>query len=195
MLMDPWFAKALVLASSVAMVAIRAPHGNRSRRVPVKRTRKGGLETVLLTLAWMSFFLPLVWIVSPALAFADYPLLPIPYATGAACLVVGLWVFHRTHADLGTNWSITLEVREGHRLVTHGVYARIRHPMYSSLLLYSIGQALALPNWLAGPSYLVALGLLVALRLGPEERMMIEEFGGEYEDYRARTRRLVPGLW
>lgn len=193
--MDPWFAKALVLASSVAMVAIRAPHGNRSRRVPVKRTRKGGLETVLLTLAWISFFLPLVWIVSPALAFADYPLLPIPYATGAACLVVGLWVFHRTHADLGTNWSITLEVREGHRLVTEGVYGRVRHPMYTALLLYSAGMALVLPNALAGPAYLAAMALITACRLGPEERMMEEDFGEEYRAYRARTKRLVPGLW
>ena len=60
--------------------------------------------------------------------------------------------------------------------------------MYLSLLLYSVGQALALPNWVAGPSYGVAFGLLFALRVGPEERMMLEEFGADYEAYRARTR-------
>jgi protein-S-isoprenylcysteine O-methyltransferase Ste14 len=67
--------------------------------------------------------------------------------------------------------------------------------MYLALLLYSLGQALVLPNWAAGPSYGVALGLLFALRVGPEERMMLEEFGKDYEAYMARTKRLVPGVW
>jgi protein-S-isoprenylcysteine O-methyltransferase Ste14 len=79
--------------------------------------------------------------------------------------------------------------------VTDGVYRRVRHPMYAALLLYSVGQALALPNAVAGPSYLTAMGLLFAFRVGPEERMMRDEFGGAYDAYAARTRRLVPGVW
>ena len=67
--------------------------------------------------------------------------------------------------------------------------------MYTALLLYSVGQALALPNYLAGPSYGVAMVLLIACRLGPEERMMLEEFGEGHSQYMARTKRLVPGLW
>jgi protein-S-isoprenylcysteine O-methyltransferase Ste14 len=193
--MSPWIAKAVLLAASIAMVVIRAPHGQRSRGVKVAKSRRGPLETVLLTLAWLSFFVPLVWVATPLLAFADYPLRPLPLLAGIAGLAAGLWLFARSHADLGTNWSITLEVREGHRLITKGVYRSIRHPMYSALLLYSLGQALAVPNWIAGPSYGVAMLLLVALRLGPEERMMLERFGPDYEAYRSRTRRLVPGIW
>jgi protein-S-isoprenylcysteine O-methyltransferase Ste14 len=192
---NPWYAKAVVLAASVAMVVIRAPHGNRSRKVKVVKSRKGPLETVLLILAWLGFFLPLVWVFSPWLAFADYPLRPAPLVAGTALLVMGLWLFHRSHADLGTNWSITLEVREGHTLVTQGVYRSIRHPMYSALFLFSIGLALALPNVIAGPAYLVTFGLLFALRIGREEAMMREEFGKDYEDYAARTRRLIPRVW
>jgi protein-S-isoprenylcysteine O-methyltransferase Ste14 len=51
------------------------------------------------------------------------------------------------------------------------------------------------PNWLAGPFYFVAFGLLFALRVGREERMMLEAFGGDYAAYAARTKRLVPGVW
>ena len=193
--MNPWLAKGVVLAASIAMVVIRAPHGRRSRGVPVAKSRKGPVEVVLLTLAMVSFFVPLIWIATPLLAFADFPLRPAPLVAGTLCLVLGLWLFHRSHADLGTNWSVTLQVRETHRLVTEGVYGRIRHPMYTALLLYSVGQALALPNYVAGPSYGVAMVLLVAFRLEPEERMMIEEFGERYAAYRARTKRLVPGLW
>ena len=161
----------------------------------VVRSRRGALEIVLLTLAWFAFFVPLVWVVAPVFAFADYPLRPVPLLAGVVCLALGLWVFARSHADLGTNWSITLELREKHQLVTQGIYRTLRHPMYSALLLYSLGQALVGPNWIAGPSYAVAMSLFFAFRLGPEERMMREQFGKEYVAYMGQTKRLVPGIW
>ena len=127
--LNPWFGKAIILASSIAMVIIRAPHGQRSRGVKVVRSGRGALEIVLLTLAWLAFFVPLVWVAAPVFAFADYPLRPVPLSAGVVCLTVGLWLFARSHADLGTNWSVTLEVREQHQLVTRGIYRVLRHPM------------------------------------------------------------------
>lgn len=67
--------------------------------------------------------------------------------------------------------------------------------MYLALFVYSLGQVLVLPNWIAGPSYLIAFGILFACRVRNEERMMIEEFGDQYAAYMARTKRLVPGVW
>jgi len=159
------------------------------------KSRKGALEIVLLTIAWLSFFLTLIWVVTPVLAFADYPLHPALFFVGILLLAIGLWLLYRSHADLGTNWSITLQIRERHYLVTHGVYRWSRHPMYLALITIATGQALALPNWLAGPAYFVAMLLLVSLRFGPEERMMREEFGKDYEAYAATTKRLIPGVW
>jgi len=177
------------------MIAIRAPHGQRNRSVKVAASYKTRLETGLLILAWIGFLVPLIWVASPAFSFAEFPLFTGPLVTGVMCLAVGLWLFYRSHADLGTNWSITLEVREEHRLITQGVYRRIRHPMYLALLLYSVGQALVIPNWVAGPANLIAFAILLALRLRAEERMMVEEFGSEYRAYTARTKRLIPGVW
>jgi protein-S-isoprenylcysteine O-methyltransferase Ste14 len=88
-----------------------------------------------------------------------------------------------------------LEIREHHRLVTDGVYRPVRHPMYSALFIYGLGQALAVPNWLAGPSYLLAMVLLFMFRIGAEERMMLETFGDEYTIYMTKTKRLIPGVW
>src|SRR5438128_6562157 len=153
--MNPWIAKAVVLAATVVMMAIRAPHGRRSRRVKVIKSHKTPLEAVLLILAWVGFFVPLVWIASPAFSFAEYPLRRGPLILGVMCFVIGLWLFYRSHADLGTNWSMTLELREQHRLVTQGVYRRIRHPMSSALVLYAVAHALGLPTWVAGPSHVV----------------------------------------
>jgi protein-S-isoprenylcysteine O-methyltransferase Ste14 len=193
--MNVWYPKAVILIASVVMVIIRAPYGQRSSSVPIVKNRKGTLETVLLTIAWVAFFLPLVWIVTPLFAFADYPARPIPFVLGTLCLALGLWLFHRSHVDLGTNWSITLQVRENHTLVTDGIYRRVRHPMYLALLIYSLGQALVIPNWFVGPANAVAMLVLFALRVGPEEQMMREEFGKDYESYSSTTKRLLPGIW
>jgi len=193
--MNPGIAKAVILAASVVTVVIRAPHGRRSREVKVARSRKGPREVALLTLAWMGFLVPLIWIVFPVFSFAEYALRPWPFGAGVLCLVGGLWWFQRSHADLGTYWSVTLEVRENHRLITQGVYRSVRHPMYAALFLYGIGQALVLPNWVVGPSYFVAFGILFAFRIRAEERMMLETFGDEYAAYVARTKLLVPGIW
>src|SRR3954469_7209156 len=194
--MNPWYAKAVVIVGLVGISVIRAPHGRRSRRIAVVKSRRGRLEVALLAVAFAASFLPLLWVVAPpVLAAADYRLRPAPFVAGCVLMGLGLWYLYRSHADLGSNFSLTLEVREGHSLVTEGVYRHVRHPMYLAFFLYSAGQALAVPNWIAGPSYLLAMTLLFALRLGPEERMMVEQFGPEYEQYRTRTWRLVRGVW
>src|SRR5216684_6474989 len=104
--MNPSIAKAVVIASTVVMIAIRAPHGRRSRSVKVAKSYKTPLETGLLVLAWVAFFVPLIWVASPAFSFAEYALGAGPLVAGVMCLVIGLWLFYRSHADLGTNWSI-----------------------------------------------------------------------------------------
>jgi protein-S-isoprenylcysteine O-methyltransferase Ste14 len=106
-----------------------------------------------------------------------------------------LWLFHRTHKDLGRNWSVTLEVRDRHTLVTNGVYSRVRHPMYLAFWLWAVAQALLLPNWIAGPAGLIGFGTLFFLRVGREEALMIETFGDEYRRYMARTSRILPGIY
>src|SRR5438477_295773 len=99
--MNPWIAKALVLAATVVMIAVRAPHGRDSRRVTVIKSHKTQVETVILILAWTGFFIPLIWVVSPAFSFAEYPLRVVPLISGIVCFVIGLWLFYRSHTDLG----------------------------------------------------------------------------------------------
>jgi protein-S-isoprenylcysteine O-methyltransferase Ste14 len=193
--MNSWLAKLVILASTIAMVAIRSPRVRQSRAIKVAKTRKGRLESGLLIFATFTFLLPLVWIATPVFSFADYPLHPTNFIVGSVGLVVGLWLFYESHADLGRNWSTTLEIRDEHRLVTRGLYTAVRHPMYLSLLVYSAGQMLVVPNWIAGAAYFVSMALVFAFRLHPEERMMLDEFGEEYEAYMRRTKRLIPGIW
>jgi protein-S-isoprenylcysteine O-methyltransferase Ste14 len=64
--------------------------------------------------------------------------------------------------------------------------------MYSSFFLLALAQILLLPNWLAGASGLVGVGLLYKFRIRQEERMMLERFGADYRDYMASTKPLIP---
>lgn len=126
--MNPWFGKALFLVSIVSTMIIRAPHGGRSRKVAVVESRKGGLEIALLALMWIAaMILPLIAIFTPLLSFADYPLYPVAFAIGVVVLCPEIWLFYRAHADLGKNWSISLEIREDHQLVMSGVYRLLLH--------------------------------------------------------------------
>ena len=193
--MHPWIGKSVFLAGMVALIVLRAPHEARSKAAPVAESRKGALETALLVGMSLGFLvLPLLGL-TPLLGFADHALPSWAFGAGVVCLAASLWLFHRSHADLGTNWSVTLEVREEHRLVDSGVYRLVRHPMYTALFLYSFGELLLFPNWIAGPACLVAFTPMFLLRLRPEEQMMVDRFGERYEAYRRRTRRLIPYVW
>lgn len=194
--MNLWWARLAFVAGTTAMAVVRAPHIRRSISLPVTAARKGRRERALLGFVTVGLITQVTWCVAPSVfAAASVEGAPVPFTAGVATLVLGLWLLHRSHVDLGRNWSNTLEVRAGHAVVSHGVYARIRHPMYVALLLYSAGQAFFIPNWIAGPAFLVPFALLVALRIGPEERMMLAELGAPYAAYQARTQRLIPGVW
>jgi protein-S-isoprenylcysteine O-methyltransferase Ste14 len=184
-----------VLAASLGLLLLPAlAHRGQAARAVVQR-RKGVRERAILAIAGIAFLLGLVWVATPLFQVADYTLRPELLAAGIVAYAMALFMLYRSHRDLAAQWSITLEVREQHALVTHGVYRRVRHPMYLALLLYGTGQALALPNFVAGPAYLAATLALVALRMAPEERMMEDTFGSEYRNYAARTSRLLPGVW
>ena len=137
---------------------------------------------------------PFVYIFSDWLAFADYPVdFPLLVSFCGAGLFGGaVWILHASHRDLGASWSRVSEpVSEG-RLVTWGIYSKIRHPMYAAHLLWGVGQALLLPNWVAGAGGLVPLGLLLWIRIPREEKELLAVYGEPYVAYMARTGRLFP---
>ncbi|MGA2257170.1 MAG: protein-S-isoprenylcysteine O-methyltransferase [Thermoguttaceae bacterium] len=193
--MNILYAKSVLFYSFVAIIVIRSPYLWQARQTKVLASRKGVQEKLLLALAGVAFAISLNWIFSPVFSFADYSINTWVFAAGILVLAIGLWLLQRSHSNLGRSWSMTLELRENHALVTSGVYRHLRHPMYSAMLLISIGQALITPNWLVAPVGLVVFVLLFALRFEKEEAMMLEQFGEQYATYVRRTRRLVPGIW
>jgi protein-S-isoprenylcysteine O-methyltransferase Ste14 len=77
-------------------------------------------------------------------------------------------------------------------LVTTGIYSKVRHPLYASLILWAAGQPALLQNWIAGFAGAVAVALVWLVRVPAEEAMMRESFGEEYVRYSAQTGKLIP---
>jgi protein-S-isoprenylcysteine O-methyltransferase Ste14 len=153
------------------------------------------LEKVLMVIVSVgNLLLPILYLFTPLLAVADYRLPAIAGWIGSVVMVTALWMFWRSHADLGLNWSMTLEMRKGHQLVRHGIYRFVRHPMYASIWLFGVAQALLLHNWIAGFSALVTFAPLYFFRTPREEQMMLDSFGTEYRNYMRQTGRVIPRL-
>ena len=183
----------------LAEVVIRVPHEQRRRQTRMMVESVDWSERPLLGLMFVGmFFIPLMYTLTSRLDGADYRLpreaRESAGGVGMIILAMAVWLFWRSHADLGRNWSPSLELREGHELVTEGVYRSVRHPMYASMWLWGVAQALLLQNWIAGWASLVMFMPLYLLRVPREERMMLDEFGEEYRAYMDRTGRVIPRL-
>lgn len=195
-MITPTIAKAAFVLLAVGWYVIRIPHVRRSRRTPIARSSRGPREITLLLISLTGLgIIPLFYIATGIPQFAAYPFRPVQASVGAVVALAALAMFHLTHRALGRNWSVTLEVREHHTLVTDGVYRYVRHPMYTAFWLWAVAQALLLPNLVAGLSGLVGFGTLYLFRVVEEERLMIEAFGEVYRDYMARTTRLFPRVF
>jgi protein-S-isoprenylcysteine O-methyltransferase Ste14 len=177
--------------------ALRVPRRLARFRSRGSRRRRPGLARVPETMVMFSVVLG-IWVLPFIFAFTGW-LRPLDYSwpartlwIGAAVFGAGLIIRWKAHRDLGRHWSPTLDVAEGQVLVTDGIYAYTRHPIYISLILWAAAQPLLLQNAVAGWGGAVAAGLIWLVRVPREEAMMLEVFGDEYRRYMDRTGRLVP---
>ena len=113
---------------------------------------------------------------------------------GLLLCCIGIIVRLLALRTLGVHFSAYVTLQPDHRLVQHGIYGGIRHPLYLSLLLIPTGIALVFDSWLALPILLLAV-VFVFDRIRKEERLLASRFTAEFEEYRRRTWRLIPLLF
>ena len=191
--MTPSVAKLAFVLLAFGWYVIRFEHARRSRRLPIKFNARDTRENTLLLISLTGLgILPLLYVATAFPRFADYTFRPAQAWLGVLFAVAAMLLFQMTHRALGRNWSITLQLRQDHKLITSGVYRRIRHPMYTAFWLWAIAQACLLPNWFAGFSGLVGFGVLFFGRVAREEQMMLETFGDDYREYVSKTYRIIP---
>lgn len=114
-------------------------------------------------------------------------------ALSNALVLAGILIGVAAVATMRFRFSVLPEVRADQALFTGGPYAYVRHPMYTAVLLVTLGFVLNQPD---AVSILLWLALAVDLRvkLGHEERALAAHFP-DYAAYAARTRRLIPWVY
>jgi protein-S-isoprenylcysteine O-methyltransferase Ste14 len=137
----------------------------------------------------------LVYIFYPAyLAWAEFPLPQWARWLGTLLSIASLVLLWWVQWALDIHFDTTLHVQAEHKLVTHGPYRWVRHPMYTSLFLMGLGFLLLTANGMVGGLMLASVALLVWVRLRGEENLLIDTFGEQYREYMQRTGRFLPKL-
>jgi protein-S-isoprenylcysteine O-methyltransferase Ste14 len=139
-----------------------------------------------------------------AIALLMYPRFPMPWLylhflpfgygpffVGAGITVAGLLFAVWARIHLGSNWSRSVTIKEGHELIQTGPYALVRHPIYTGLLVGFLGSAIATTQ-VRGLLALALIFIALWAKLSMEERWMREQFGTSYETYSRHVAALVP---
>jgi protein-S-isoprenylcysteine O-methyltransferase Ste14 len=176
-------------------ILIRAPFDKAYRSQRKIKILDAKIEKhLLLVLMTGLVLIPLIWVFTPFLndfkiEFPDWLRI-----FGIVISIISLFYFRWIHKTLGANWSPTLEIIKGHHLIKIGVYKRIRHPMYSQMLIWAIAQCLIISNYIAGFSGLIVWVVFYFIRVPKEEKMMTDYFGEEYIKYKRQTKSILPNI-
>jgi protein-S-isoprenylcysteine O-methyltransferase len=113
---------------------------------------------------------------------------------GCLLMVAGLIVRLIAIATLKRQFTVDVAIVKDHKIIDGGLYAIIRHPSYSGSLLTFLGLGLAFENWIS-LAILCVLPLAATLyRISVEESVLHDHFGAAYDDYKKRTKSLIPGI-
>jgi protein-S-isoprenylcysteine O-methyltransferase Ste14 len=194
--MTPLVAKSIFAFALIFWALLRYPYQQRASRTPVRKSARNLTEKWLVAAATLGLgVFPIIYVATGFPAFAEHEFVTELGYIGTLLFAVALWLFFLAHHRLGRNFSVSLDIRNDHILVSGGIYAVVRHPMYLAFWLWAIAQLLLLPNWFAGLIGIFGFGMLYVGRIEREEALMLQTFGDDYRTYINSTARLVPWIY
>jgi protein-S-isoprenylcysteine O-methyltransferase Ste14 len=124
---------------------------------------------------------------------------PAPHSELAAVVsvvltMIGLAVAIAARRRLAGNWSSGVVLKENHELITSGLYAYVRHPIYSGVLLMALGTAL-MTGMVSAIVFFLAVAAYIAYKASQEEQLLTKHFPDEYRAYKSRVKALIPYVW
>jgi protein-S-isoprenylcysteine O-methyltransferase Ste14 len=184
--------KIIYASGYVIITIVRKYYTNKSNDYSLKIN--DSIDFVFLILNGIGMTIPLVYILSPWLDFANYSLPEYVGWVGAFLFGLAIWLLYLSHKELSKQWTPALAIKKDHELIATGIYKHIRHPMYSAHLVWAIAQILLLHNWIVGYSFIIFFIPFCINRLKKEEQMLIDQFGIEYMIYKTKTKLLIPKI-
>lgn len=184
---------AILLFAGVGISSYYRRKADRDTGEKISRRVDGSvMMTVIKVAGIFLWFSPLIYLLNPR--WMDWSKMGLPESLrwvgvllGVLCVAGIYWLF----SSIGTGITPTSATREQHRLVTHGPYRWVRHPLYTIGSSLFIAFGMMADNW-----FIAVLGILafiaMAVRTPKEEANLIEKFGDEYREYMKRTGRFFP---
>ncbi len=117
------------------------------------------------------------------------------FIIGAIMILVGLIIRINSILTLKQHFTYTVTKIENHELIETGLYKNIRHPGYLGQIFIFIGTSTSLSNWLSVLFMIIPVLLGFIYRIRVEEKFMVEHIGAKYQDYKKRTKRLIPMIY
>lgn len=157
---------------------------------------KKGQDKGSLRFIWIMIALA----ISSGFIFANYIKVPIgnqPLISviGLYIIIVGMVLRFISIWTLGNYFTVDVTIRDNHKIKKDGFYRVIRHPSYSGSLLSFIGFGISLNNWLSLTTVVILVMISFLYRIKVEEKILIDQFGNEYLEYKRNTYRLIPWIY
>ena len=182
---------------SMVMRARRRSHDLAGLVPEQSRERAMWLGWIPVVALWMALPIVAATHASGAFAVPAFARAVTLYAAlrwiAAAAALVALVLTVRCHAQMGRNWRMDVSEKQKTALVTQGLYARVRHPIYALQVMLMLCTAIVVP----APAMIGVAAIhlvLVTLKAANEERFLLATHGASYADYRKRTGRFLPRL-
>ena len=165
-------------------------------REPRQSYDEGLVTRIMRPLPVLLFIGSALYILNPGwMAWSSIPLPDWLRVAGIGLEILVILSMAWIHRALNKQFSLRLEIRQDHRLVTGGPYHWVRHPMYTVVLTMFFAIFLVTANWFIGLGGLLMVLAVVVTRTPREEAMLLEIFGDEYRAYMQTTPRYLPRLW
>ncbi|GAB4569828.1 MAG: hypothetical protein Fur0017_15340 [Anaerolineales bacterium] len=176
----------------------KANSKDKSERIKMHNENEVPLLLKLRTIFGIPFYLGvLVWTFTPK--FMAWSSIPFPIwmrwaglALGILAIALNAWSHKTLSQKLGADFDPALRLLKVPALVTEGPYTRIRHPIYLAFLLMQIAVLFLTSNWFIGFCGIAIIISVIAIRVPEEEKLLIEQFGNDYLNYKKNTGALLP---
>lgn len=173
---------------------------DKASRMKMHNENEVPLLLKLRTIFGIPFYLGvLVWTFAPK--FMEWASISFPIwvrwaglGLGIFAIILNAWSHKTISQKLGADFDPAMRLMKVPALVTEGPYARMRHPIYLAFLLMQIAVLFLTSNWLIGFCGLAIILSVIAIRVPEEEKMLIEQFGEQYQNYMKHSGSLLPKL-
>jgi protein-S-isoprenylcysteine O-methyltransferase Ste14 len=154
----------------------------------VQRKKGNAVSNIMVYVGWM-----VVLTVSAVFGKDGIAFLPDwMYLVGIVFMFGGIVLRQWAISVLGRYFSRVIGVQKEQKVVDSGPYSLIRHPSYTGALIFYVGMGLSMQSWAAALVAVIVFGIVYGYRIFAEEKVLINELGNNYVEYKKRTKRIIP---